>query len=123
MTRGRQMWPIVLSLALSGIGRTVDAGFEDAIAAYKQGDVETAVRELTTAAEEGHGEAPYILGFIYTQGDGVAVDLPEAAKWFRLAGERGDTEAQYTVGVLYTDRKSTRLNSSHSSVSRMPSSA
>ena len=27
------------------------------------------------------------------------------------------------VGKLYTDRKSTRLNSSHSSVSRMPSSA
>ena len=40
-----------------------------------------------------------------------------------LAEERRDREGSHPVVPLETDRKSTRLNSSHSGESRMPSSA
>ena len=44
---------------------------------------------------------------------------PEAYAW-RDAGWRG---RRWEEAVIYEDRKSTRLNSSHSELSRMPSSA
>ena len=47
--------------------------------------------------------------------------------WMPFTGNRDFKENPRLVvkgeGVYYTDPKSTRLNSSHSSVSRMPSSA
>ena len=39
------------------------------------------------------------------------------------AGDEPDGSAKYIVNVLKKDRKSTRLNSSHTDISRMPSSA
>ena len=50
---------------------------------------------------------------------GQAVLLLEAARLLTLEGFTGGLAIEST----YLDRKSTRLNSSHSSVSRMPSSA
>ena len=50
------------------------------------------------------------------------VTIAEAEAAFRVQAE-GLLEGGLDVFVLETDRKSTRLNSSHSSVSRMPSSA
>ena len=46
-------------------------------------------------------------------------DLDAMAVLHKLAEQSGDG----MVTELYRDRKSTRLNSSHSAVSRMPSSA
>ena len=40
-----------------------------------------------------------------------------------LAGDLGAGKTTFTKALCATDRKSTRLNSSHSSVSRVPSSA
>ena len=48
----------------------------------------------------------------------LAIQNPSNVKYYAM-----DFYTQYYDGVSYVDRKSTRLNSSHSSVSRMPSSA
>ena len=47
------------------------------------------------------------------------------AEQFGLAGRdrAGDEERGFGSGLVEQDRKSTRLNSSHTDISRMPSSA
>ena len=51
-------------------------------------------------------------------GGKIARDYIEAARSFGASEEFCDE-----IGILATDRKSTRLNSSHTDISRMPSSA
>ena len=41
------------------------------------------------------------LAVMYCLGQGVAVDLIEATKWYRRAAEQGDSLAQYSLGLLY----------------------
>ncbi len=47
-----------------------------------------------SAARSGDPEALFDLGMIYSLGDGVAVDLVEAHKWFNLAVMRGFGDAK-----------------------------
>lgn len=54
---------------------------------------EEAVRSFRLAAEQGHADAQYNLGFSYAYGEGVLKDEGEAIKWFRLAADQEDTEA------------------------------
>ena len=54
--------------------------------------------------------------FIGSPGAGKTTTLAKAAAWLTAAGEK-------VALVNYEDRKSTRLNSSHIPLSRMPSSA
>ena len=41
--------------------------------------------------------------FLYAEGDGVPLDLAEAASWYQRAAELGDPEAHYRLGVAYAD--------------------
>ena len=47
------------------------------------------IEEIRTKAEQGDADAQYNLGVIYRQGQGVAPDDVEAARWFRLAADQG----------------------------------
>ncbi len=38
---------------------------------------------------------------MYLNGQGVARDNAEAAKWYRKAAEQGDAGAQFNLGVMY----------------------
>lgn len=77
------------------------AGWEEAVAAYNNGDYATAAREFRPFAEQGQVTAQYILGWIYQTGEGVAQDLGEAAVWYRRAADKGNADAQYALGSLY----------------------
>lgn len=77
------------------------AGWEEAVAAYNNGDYATAAREFRPFAEQGQVTAQYILGWIYQTGEGVAQDLAEAAKWYRRAADKGNADAQLALGSLY----------------------
>ncbi|MGM0421693.1 MAG: tetratricopeptide repeat protein [Pseudomonadota bacterium] len=57
---------------------------------------------LKRATEQGHDKAPFILGLMYRDGNGVTPDLEKAIKWFRLAAERGHPKAQllYAVNLM-----------------------
>ena len=37
---------------------------------------------------------------MYANGEGVAQDLAEAVKWYRLAAEQGDARGQYSLGSM-----------------------
>jgi TPR repeat protein len=73
---------------------------EDASAARARGDYAAALRLLRPLAEKGGAEAQNNLGVMYFQGIGVAKDLKEAEKWYRMAAEQGHPAAQSGLGLI-----------------------
>ena len=100
---------IVLLLPLSAAitacerksGEAIQRVFEDASAAYEQGDYATAHRLIKPLAEQGYAKAQYNLGVLYNKGIGVPQDYTEAMKWYRKSAEQGLADAQYNLGVMY----------------------
>jgi hypothetical protein len=56
---------------------------------------------IRRSANQGYDRAQFALGQRYAQGDGVAKDEAEAAKWYTLAADQGDKGAQHYLAVLY----------------------
>ena len=80
---------------------TAFAGVADGMAAYKQHDYSAALREFKEAASTGDAAAQYQLANMYRSGQGVASNLDEAVKWYRLAADHGNADAQLELGFLY----------------------
>ena len=74
---------------------------EDAEAAWGRQDYATAERLYRSLAEQGRASAQHFLGKMYENGEGVARNPVEAAKWYRLAAEQGHSGAQLYLGTLY----------------------
>ena len=51
-----------------------------------------------------------MLGRMYHNGEGVAVNLDEAARWIRSAAEEGVPDAQFNLGVMYEGGKGVSQN-------------
>ena len=80
----------------------VNAGqFEDAEAAVNSGDYITALRLLTTLAEQDNTYAERLLGIMYIKGRGVPQDYAKGMGWMRLAANKGLADAQNEIGILY----------------------
>jgi len=94
-----------LSVAITACERkseeAIQRVFDDASAAYEQGDYATAYRLIKPLAEQGYAKAQYNLGVLYNKGIGVPQDYTEAMKWYRKAAEQGLADAQYNLGVMY----------------------
>ena len=73
---------------------------EDALEAYENNGYKTAFKIFMPLAEHGDAEAQCCLGNMYSNGEYVAQDEEEAAKWLRLAAEQGDTDAQSMFGLM-----------------------
>jgi TPR repeat protein len=65
-----------------------------------------AFKSLVAAAETGDSVAQCKVGLAYYNGDGVAEDVVEGAKWFRRAAEKGNVDAQWNLGMAYYGDKS-----------------
>jgi hypothetical protein len=74
---------------------------ENAEAAYERGNYSTALSSAQPAAERGDPVAQRVLGLLYQNGQGVAQDYAEAARWYRKAADQRDATAQNNIGVLY----------------------
>ncbi len=74
-----------------------------------QDDAE-AVRLFRKNADQGDTDAQYNLGFMYGEGQGVAVDHAEAAKWYRKAADQGHANAQFNLGGMYVNGQGVRLD-------------
>lgn len=85
---------------------------EQAGQAFQAGDVAKAVQLLQGAANTGNADAAHNLGHLYEQGNGVAVDLPQALRWYLVAAGSNpfDAEASYHVGSMYKDGKGTAVD-------------
>jgi localization factor PodJL len=61
----------------------------------------TPLDKLTALANSGNAKAELIVGLKYLDGDGVAVNEADAAKWLDRAAVAGLPLAQYRLGTLY----------------------
>jgi uncharacterized protein len=59
------------------------------------------IADKRNAAESGDVDAQLYLGWCYSTGKDVAVDKPEAVKWYRKAAEAGRLNAQTALGWIY----------------------
>jgi len=55
------------------------------------------------AAERGHADAQYNLGFMYLLGEGVQANPNEGLRWLRLSADQGDESAIRLIADLYRD--------------------
>ena len=53
------------------------------------------------AAERGHANAQYNLGFMYLRGEGVSSDPVEGLRWIRLAGDQREPASCRLLAELY----------------------
>lgn len=86
-----------------GIAGIANQLYREGLKAFQNGNAELALNSWRSAAEQGHIEAQYNLGLVYSQGYGVEKDPSEAAVWWGKAAEHGDAAAQFNLGVMYAD--------------------
>src|SRR5216684_4840594 len=79
----------------------VNAGRDEAAAAYDRGDYVTAFKELKRLADKGDIEAKTMIGFMYANGLGVQRNYAQALDWYQRAANQGDSKAQHNLGVMY----------------------
>jgi TonB family protein len=70
-------------------------------AAVSRGDYATAIARWTPRAEQENPAARSGLGVLYANGQGVAQDYTEAARWYQLAAAQGFAFAQVSLAQLY----------------------
>jgi len=61
----------------------------------------TPLDKLTQLATAGNAKAELVVGLKYLDGDGVAPNEADAAKWLERAAEQGMAVAQYRLGTMY----------------------
>lgn len=63
------------------------------------------IEQTLPLAEKGDAKSMNGVGVIFANGQGVAQDYLEAAKWFRRAADQGYGPAQFNLGQLYLTGK------------------
>ena len=64
------------------------------------GTMMEALKWMTAAADQGYAQAQARLGLIYGTGKGVAINYPEAYRWFSLAAKRADPKQQRNLKTI-----------------------
>jgi TPR repeat protein len=77
-------------------GGEADPAYE----AFEQGRYLTALKLAVKGAERGEPQAHTLVGRIYSEGLGVALNAPLAAQWFARAAELGDPEGMFAYAML-----------------------
>jgi len=88
-------------LLLLGNGLAVAADFYKGKTAYDSGDFKAALVEVRPLAEQGNADAQYLLGLMYSYGEGVLKNWETALKWNTKSAENGNIRAQYRLGFHY----------------------
>ncbi|MBI3707895.1 MAG: SEL1-like repeat protein [Proteobacteria bacterium] len=87
---------------------TPQARFDAGVEAFGRGDLDAALRDIRSAAEDGLPAAQGQLGNFYRDGAGVPQDFVEAVKWYKRAAVQGNAAAQLSLGRLYEDGRRVR---------------
>ncbi len=96
---------LLAAVAVAALAAPASADFPAAVEAYDQGDYETTFAESEPLAERGDADAQYMLGYLYSRGEGVRRNLVRAWLWFALAAGQGDAFAADALADL--DRRMT----------------
>ena len=68
---------------------------------YNEKNYAEAIEWYRKAAEQGDASGQANLGYMYSNGFGVAKDYAEAIKWYRKSAEQGDAVGQVNLGFMY----------------------
>lgn len=69
--------------------------------AYRDGDFELVLAEMTPYAEAGDSEAQFRLGNMHSYGRGVPKDAVEAVRWWKLSAEQDNAKAWLRLANSY----------------------
>jgi hypothetical protein len=97
--KGKNMIRFIAMLAVL-LPLAAQAGFDEGVEAYTNGDYAKALAEFKAVSEQGNVDGTYFVGMFYHNGYGVARDEAEAYKWFSKAAQMGDPRAQYYLGIM-----------------------
>lgn len=81
----------------------LEARFKQGYDLYRRESYAAAFPILLETAQAGHPRAQAVLGIIYNQGRGRAVDNKQAAVWYGKAAAQGHRAAQFSLGNLYLE--------------------
>ncbi len=76
------------------------ARFDTGLSASQRGDYLIALTQWLPLAEAGFAKAQFNVGALYQQGQGVAADETESARWYELAAAQGHGEATVRLDAL-----------------------
>lgn len=92
---------MIVAIVWGLLPSAVMAGYDEALAAHRAKDYDTALREARLAADAGDARASYLLGFMLESGQGVPASKAEAAGWYEKAAEGGTAPAFARLAQLY----------------------
>ena len=90
----------ILCIALAFCA-SAQASFDQAVAAFEDGNYPVALKELKPLAEKGDARSQYAMGVMAENGFGMAKNLSQAAAWYLKSAKQGNTDAQYNLGAMY----------------------
>lgn len=91
------MLPVLSHATGFGLPRVFSKG----MGYYQSGDIAVALPYLQDDARAGDPEAAYVLGLLYSNGDGVDRNLSMALGWFQRAATHGSDDAAHHLGNAY----------------------
>src|SRR5688572_17389916 len=68
---------------------------------YKRKEYDQCVIWIRKSADMGNPEAICRLGYMYSEGHGVPMDLDEAVRLTRIAAHKGFSKAEYNMAYFY----------------------
>ena len=86
-------------LSLQGLAQdqqTASALYESAKTGNK-----VAIEKITVMATGGDASAQFLLGLMYSRGEGVPKDAATVVTWYSKAAEQGYADAQFSLGLMY----------------------
>lgn len=89
------------ALTISATALQSQPAYDQAIAAYRQGNHELAFNMIDQHADEVGSKGQLLLSSMYRNGIGTEADEYEGFKWCKIAAESGLAEAQYQLGMMY----------------------
>jgi uncharacterized protein len=75
--------------------------FKTAMESYNNKDFPKALQTFQTLAQKDYDKAEFMLGKMYSNGEGIPQDYGQAVKWYKASAEKGNAWAQFYLGLMY----------------------
>ncbi len=97
---GKRLMPAAVVLLIVVTASQAWADFKAGVEAYERGDYATALTEFRPVAQQGDADAEFILGVMYSKGQGVPQDDVQAHMWLSLAAAQSKESYRKSRDIL-----------------------
>ena len=97
---GKRLMPAAVALLIVVTASQAWADFKAGVEAYERGDYATALTEFRPVAQQGNADAQFILGVMYSKGQGVPQDDVQAHMWLSLAAAQSKESYRKSRDIL-----------------------